>query len=188
MINGWPRAAFRPDPQLVPGPERFLGRQRHGGAPRGGVPVLRGTPTPRKRGVAPYQRDIKGKYASRRSAGPLIFGPRDQADATRMQRKARTRTQDCGAGTKKRRLFDIVNENDASGGSGRGVQSRRRQRTRTKAEGAPSCVLRTNDRRASAGVDVAPGPTRARGQPTAVQVPSGLRQALPRATCGLPSI
>jgi hypothetical protein len=115
-------------------------------------------------------------------------GPRDQADATRMQRKARTRTQVCGAGTKKRRLFDIVNENDASGGSGRGVQSRRRQRTRTKAEGAPSCVLRTNDRRASAGVDVAPGPTRARGQPTAVQVPSGLRQALPRATCGLPSI
>src|SRR4029079_3221004 len=74
MINGWPRAAFRPDPQTVPGPERFLGRQRHGGAPRGGVPVLRGTPTPRKRGGAPYQRDIKGKYASRRSAGPLIFG------------------------------------------------------------------------------------------------------------------
>ena len=37
MSNGWPRAAFRPDPQIVPGPERFLGRQRHGGAPRGGA-------------------------------------------------------------------------------------------------------------------------------------------------------
>ena len=30
-------------PRIVPGPERFLGRQRRGGAPRGGVPVLRGT-------------------------------------------------------------------------------------------------------------------------------------------------
>ena len=27
-------------PQIVPGPERFLGRQRRGGAPRGGVPVF----------------------------------------------------------------------------------------------------------------------------------------------------
>src|SRR6476659_2219524 len=26
--------------QIVPGPERFLGRQRRGGAPRGGVPVF----------------------------------------------------------------------------------------------------------------------------------------------------
>src|SRR4029079_2932446 len=38
------------------------------------------------------------------------------------KRKARTRTQDCGAGTKKRTLFDIVNGNDASGPWGRGAR------------------------------------------------------------------
>ena len=202
MINGWPRAAFRPDPQIVPGPERFLGRQRHGGAPRGGVPVLRGTP----HASQAWRRALRARqlrqYASRRSAGPLISGPGDQADATRMQRKARTRTQDCGAGTKKRTLFDIVNENDASGplgsgarraitsaatrsGHGRGRAFLRHQgkvpaRMRKRRDTAVTTDRRRRRCRASS--------TRARGQPTAVHVPSGLRQALPRATCGLPSI
>src|SRR6476620_1603987 len=38
------------------------------------------------------------------------------------KRKARTRPQDCGAGTKKRTLFDIVNGNDASGPLGSGAR------------------------------------------------------------------
>ena len=133
---------------------------------------------------------------------PSFRGPGDQADATRMQKEARTRTQDCGAGTKKRTLFDIVNENDASGplgsgarraitsaathsGHGRGRAFLRHQvnvpaRMRQRRDTAVTTDRRRRRCRASS--------TRARGQPTAVHVPSGLRQALPRATCGLPSI
>src|SRR3954453_5376748 len=72
MNNGWPRAAFRPDPQngsgAVPGPTtpRWSAERRR--------PGCTGRATSRKRGVAPHQRDSKGKYASRRSAGPLISG------------------------------------------------------------------------------------------------------------------
>jgi hypothetical protein len=117
------------------------------------------------------------------------------------KRKARTRPQDCGTGTKKRTLFDIVNGNDASGslvaanlritsaatrsGHGRGRAFLRHQvkvpaRMRRRRDTAVTTDRRRRRCRASS--------TRARGQPTAVHVPSGLRQALPRATCGLPSI
>jgi len=118
------------------------------------------------------------------------------------KRKARTRPQDCGAGTKKRTLFDIVNGNDASGplgsgarraitsaatrsGHGRGRAFLRHQvkvpaRMRKRRDTAVTTDRRRRRRRASSA--------RSCGQPTAVHVPSGLRQALPRATCGLPSI
>src|SRR4051795_13554772 len=70
-------------------PERFLGRQRHGGAPRGGVPVARDGPRLASVVSRLTSATIKGKYASRRSASPLISGLGDQADATRMQKESK---------------------------------------------------------------------------------------------------
>ena len=70
-------------------PERFLGRQRHGGAPRGGVPVLRGTPHASQawRRALRARQQVVRLPALRR---PPHFGGRgDQADATRMQKDSK---------------------------------------------------------------------------------------------------
>ena len=117
------------------------------------------------------------------------------------KRKARTRTQDCAAGTKKRTLFDIVNGNDVSGplggGARRAITSAATCSSRPRARLPASSGQGTAHVRKRRGTAITTdrrrrrcraSSTRARGQPTAVHVPSGLRQALPRATCGLPSI
>jgi hypothetical protein len=183
------------------GPERFLGRQRHGGAPRGGVPVARdGT---RLASVASRltSATVKGSTLPGAPPAPSFRGRVIKRTQRECKRKARTRTRDCSAGTKKRRLFDIVNGNDARGRLGRGAcaiasaathSGHGRGRAFPRPQGNVPARMRkrrdtavTTDRRRRR---CCASSTRARGQPTAVQVPSGLRQALPRATCGLPSI
>ena len=203
MINGWPRAAFWPDPAdsagsgAVPGPTtpRWSAERRGPGFARD---------APRLASVASRPTSATTKVvrlpALRRP--PHFRGRVTKWMQRGCKRKARTRTQDCGAGTKKRTLFDIVNGNDASGPSGRGARRAITSAATRSGHGRGRAFLRssgqvparmrkrrdtavTTDRRRRR---CRASSTRARGQPTAVHVPSGLRQALPRATCGLPSI
>ena len=200
MNNGWPRVAFWPDPQngsgAVPGPTtpRWSAERRR--------PGCTGRATPRKRGVAPHQRDIKASTPPGAPPAPSFRGRVTKRTQRGCKRKARTRPQDCGAGTKKRTLFDIVNGNDASGPLGSGARRAITSAATRSGHGRGRAFLRhqgkvparmrkrrdtavtTDRRRRRCRAWSAP----ARGQPTAVHVPSGLRQALPRATCGLPSI
>ena len=79
--NAWRRVAFAPDPAATPGME---GRDRadtpRWSAERWASRLRREGPMPRKRGVAPYPRDISKAYASRRSADPSIGVGRDEGE------------------------------------------------------------------------------------------------------------
>ena len=102
-------------PQIVPGPERFLGRQRRGGAPRGGVPVF-ARDAPRLASVASRPTSATtGSTPPGAPPAPSFRGRVTKRTQRGCKRKARTRPQDCGAGTKKRTLFDNVNTTTANG-------------------------------------------------------------------------
>jgi hypothetical protein len=79
--SAWWRVAFAPDPAAMPGME---GRERadtpRWSAERWAFRLHREGPMPRKRGVAPYPRDILRLYASRRSATPSVGGGRDEGE------------------------------------------------------------------------------------------------------------
>ena len=79
--SAWWRVAFAPDPAAMPGME---GRERadtpRRSAERWAFRLHREGPMPRKRGVAPYPRDILRLCASRRSADPSIGVGRDEGE------------------------------------------------------------------------------------------------------------
>ena len=165
-------------------------------------PGCAGRLTPRKCEVAPYERDTLKAVrlpALRRplaSGSQLPLSPRFRAQARRSAGKAaemRWRPKSRGRDNPGRRqaprerevlrrarrrsgLFDIVKTEP--------------ERTRRASSPGPRPGPRASAirRRIAAEIDVRAVEGRACGQPTAVQVPSGLRQALPRATCDLPSI
>src|SRR6476469_10224048 len=98
----WLRGARCTDPEAMPEMEaRPPAENRHGGAPRRASRVM-GRAAPHSRGpVASRKRD--NNISAPVGAPPT---PRWGVDA---KGKARTRAQQCAAGTKNTALFDIVN-------------------------------------------------------------------------------
>src|SRR3954468_6852937 len=89
------------------GPERFLGGQRHGGAPRGGVPVARDGPRFASVASRLTSATVKASTPPGAPPAPSFRGRVTKRTQRGCERKAGTRTQECGAGRKKRTLFDI---------------------------------------------------------------------------------
>ncbi len=109
------RGAFAPDPAAMPEMGRTLGRQRHGGAPRGGVPVARDGPCLASVASRPTSATCFKAGASRRSAAPRFgVGCKNRPGAEGANAQAATRGK-AGyelAVPRKRHaagLFDIVN-------------------------------------------------------------------------------
>ncbi len=112
----------------MPEPERFPGRQRHGGAPRGPFRFAPDGCVSQTWCRALRARQVKGS-ASRRSAHPsLARGGLAAARATAdipagasakagAKEERDTRTQQGAAGAKKTALFEMVKMEDASGAS-----------------------------------------------------------------------
>src|SRR5262245_51386734 len=97
------RVARANEPEATPEPSAERAQNRHGGAPRGAVPVARDGPRFANVASRDYARDRIKDTASRRSAIPSV-GDRKSRRKEKENPSAATR-----AGTKKTALFDIVN-------------------------------------------------------------------------------
>src|SRR5262245_7381280 len=99
------RVARANEPEATPETSAERAQNRHGGAPRGAVPVARDGPRFANVASRDYARDRIKDTASRRSAIPSVG---DEEAETRKEKGRRTRSRNA-PGTKKTALFDIVN-------------------------------------------------------------------------------